>query len=148
MMRKIYRIVAVIALLAVAGCASSGPAVRNIPKQTVVSEKARIVIEREEGGMYSHMAARVKMNGVKILDMSPGDVNYWDTTPGVYKITTDSYTERGVSIIVVEAKPGQVYRFMVSPLYDNIGVKMLFGFMAPNVAPAGQDGTFKIVAVK
>src|SRR5262245_58165421 len=124
---------AVAALLA--GCSGPDPqadalAAGNLPTKAarpVPAGKARIVLERTSGVMYSGVAATVKLNDEKIADIWAGGNEVLDIAPGKAVLGVEAWSYPGVYRLELDAKAGKVYRVAIAPRGESFGPSLMLG---------------------
>ena len=129
-----------------AGCASAGPAVHNVPSTPPAQDKARIIVSRSTDFLYLALSARVVVNGQQIGELSRGDAISSDVTPGRVTVTTDTATAHGKYSVSLNLQRNTEYQFEVSPRGESYGPGAFFGVLglAADASVNENSGLFKI----
>jgi hypothetical protein len=141
------RLLILILLTSVSGCAAPGAAVRDIPSVAPANGLARITIERSTDFLYLALSARVKVNGRQVGELSRGDAVSVDIPSGSALVTVDTATAPGNFSMSLTTKPMQEYMMAISPRSESYGPGVMFGIigLAVDASVNEQGGLFQVV---
>tara|TARA_B100000315_G_scaffold38335_1_gene32995 strand:+ start:724 stop:1239 length:516 start_codon:yes stop_codon:yes gene_type:complete len=136
-----------VAVLLISGCAATGPAYTEL-KSTIPSleaGKARLYFLRESAFMGSAIAARIQVNGIKVVDLYNDGFIYMDRPSGNVFIMVDAFMNpigewRGTFSL----ESGKEYYFFVTPNSNKAWAVALLGMAGALVT---EGGPFKVYLI-
>ncbi|MBG78244.1 MAG: hypothetical protein CL570_04355 [Alphaproteobacteria bacterium] len=114
--------------------------------EPIPSDKARIIVERDNSLLYLAAAVDVRSNGTKIASLGRGGSVVHNISKGQNTLSVSTPTAFGQFVVSFDAKAGETYNFQVTPRGSNImggyGMGMLGD--AINASVSEQSGYFQI----
>ena len=128
-----------ILVLIVTGCAATGPSYTSV-KSTIPqlqSDKARVYFLRESTFMNAAIAARIQVNGVKVVDLYNDGFIYLDRPPGNVFIMVDAFMNPGEWTATFPLESEKEYYFFVTPNSNKVWAGTLFGMVGASMTEGG-----------
>lgn len=136
-MNSMFRSIAVLPLVLLAGCATGGdPAT----VQPTARGQATISITRTSEFAGAGAWASVELNGAKIASIGNGESYTGGIAPGPAVVSVSAWSSPGASSYRFTAEPGKTYRFIVSPRGDNIAAGLIGGVVGQAIEGGGPFG--------
>jgi hypothetical protein len=143
-MRKFILLACIILL---SGCGTQGVANLDLMNQPIPSDKARVIVTRDNSLLYMAAAATVSVNGSKIASLGRGGSVVYDIPDGRNLVSVTTPMAFGNFSNSFEAKAKKTYSFEVSPRSEALMVGSAFGMLgdAVNASINENTGYFQII---
>jgi hypothetical protein len=125
------RACAIVALLLVGGCVSTGGRYAEAPiaSAAVPANKSRLVFFRESGFVGSLASFRVQINDATVGEVPSGSALVIEYPPGPARISVDSALTIGRYAIPVTLQGGKEYFLQISPRGSAVAASAVFGIV-------------------
>lgn len=134
------------ATILLTACGTTGPINLSKLNEPIPTGKARIIVERDSSLLYLAAAADVRLNGAKIANLGRGGSVVRDIPKGNNVLSVSTMGSFGRFTLTFDAKPSEVYEFVVSPRSGALMTGAAFGMIgdAINASVSEQSGYFQI----
>lgn len=137
----------IFATLSLTACGGGGPSPETaaLAAKPLAKSEARLKITRPSMLYGVAVDARVKIDGREVASLGDGDVKIFDVPAGNRQIVVDHWSHPNVYKLDMQAKPGMMYEFIVSPRQE-AAVAGMFGLVGSAVEAAANEngGAWKI----
>ncbi|MBL4803249.1 MAG: hypothetical protein JKY71_00145 [Alphaproteobacteria bacterium] len=137
------------AVLLLTACGTTGAVNLSQLNEPIPTDKARIVVERDNSLLYLAAAVDVRSNGSKIASLGRGGSVVHDVSKGQNTLSVSTPTAFGQFVVNFNAKAGETYSFQVTPRGGALVSGSAWGMAgdAINASVSEQSGYFKIEPV-
>lgn len=134
-------------ILTLTACGTTGALDLTKSNTPIPSNKARIIVTRDNSLLYFAGVADVRLNGNKIASLGRGGSVIEDVPKGQNTLSVSTPTATGQFVVTFKADSKKVYTFEVSPRAGNLmggyGLGMVGDSLHANVSE--QSGYFQIL---
>jgi len=133
-------------VLLLSACGTTGPLDLSKLDEPIPADKARIIVTRDSSLLYLAAGAEVRSNGAKIANLGRGGSVIHDIPKGNNVLSVSTMGSFGRFTVTFDAKPREVYEFVVSPRSGALVTGAAFGMIgdAINASVSEQSGYFQI----
>jgi len=127
-------------------CVATTPTAPLDLSAPIATDKARIVVERDNSNLYFAAQVKVISNDTEIASLSRGHSVMHSVTTGPNKLSVKAPMTFGSFTVNFNAQAGQTYKFIVSPRGNNLMGAYGFGLLgdAIHAKVSEEAGYFKL----